>query len=192
MAACWPRPASAFAWLVATAALAAVAQAARIALGQPPDPHTIAPRGVFGKLSDDAPRIVPLLSDTLNKEAQTGVPRDRAVNLGPCRTCIWMLERMQQRLDMLLSGICIELFHKHPNDYKWCMMVDDAIHEQATNLHAWLYRGCYEIVGEQKTWRVPCPARGMCQLLRDLDKNSFCRANVGAHDADIDYIASLQ
>jgi len=94
---------------------------------------------------------------------------------GPCRTCVFVLERIKRGTEVLLPSVCSELFTNFPASYSDCHQVLNAISLNGNNVRYWLFEGCYKYeIYNSKEWVKPCPSHVMCSVLEDLQKNPFC------------------
>jgi len=98
-------------------------------------------------------------------------------DFNPCKTCVFMLERIKKATNMLLPSICSEIYMKYPTAYGTCHQVLNAFSLNGNNIRYWLMNGCYkyEIYGARE-WIKPCPSHVMCAQLKDLEGNPFCPA----------------
>jgi len=96
---------------------------------------------------------------------------------GPCKTCVFVLERIKKGTNMLLPAICSELYHKFPDAYALCHQVLNALSINGNNVRYWLFEGCFKYeIYQSKEWIKPCPSHVMCSVLKDLASNPFCPA----------------
>jgi len=96
---------------------------------------------------------------------------------GPCKTCVFVLERIKKGSNMLLPAICSELYHKYPDAYALCHQVLNALSINGNNVRYWLFEGCFKYeIYQSKEWIKPCPSHVMCSVLKDLSANPFCPA----------------
>jgi len=95
----------------------------------------------------------------------------------PCKTCVFVLERIKKGTNMLLPAICSEVYMKYPDSYGTCHHVLNALSLNGNNVRYWLFEGCYkyEIYGARE-WIKPCPSHVMCSTLKDLSGKPFCKA----------------
>eukprot|EP00470_Lotharella_oceanica_P012164 CAMPEP_0170185800 /NCGR_PEP_ID=MMETSP0040_2-20121228/37481_1 /TAXON_ID=641309 /ORGANISM="Lotharella oceanica, Strain CCMP622" /LENGTH=173 /DNA_ID=CAMNT_0010432315 /DNA_START=84 /DNA_END=605 /DNA_ORIENTATION=- len=98
-----------------------------------------------------------------------------AGEFGPCRTCVFVLERVKKGTNMLLPSICSEVYDKFPSSYGTCHQVLNALTVNGGNIKYWLFEGCYKYeIYQAKEWVKPCPSHVMCAALEGLDKSKFC------------------
>jgi len=98
-------------------------------------------------------------------------------NFGPCKTCVFVLERIKKGTNMLLPAICSELYHKYPDAYALCHQVLNALSINGNNVRYWLFEGCFKYeIYQSKEWIKPCPSHVMCSVLKDLAAKPFCPA----------------
>jgi len=98
-----------------------------------------------------------------------------SASFGPCRTCVFVLERIKRGTNVLLPSICSELFTNFPASYSNCHQVLNAISLNGNNVRYWLFEGCYKYeIYNAKEWVKPCPSHVMCSVLRDLKDSPFC------------------
>lgn len=96
---------------------------------------------------------------------------------GPCKTCVFVLERIKKGSNMLLPAICSELYHKYPDAYALCHQVLNALSINGNNVRYWLFEGCFKYeIYQSKEWIKPCPSHVMCSVLKDLSAEPFCPA----------------
>lgn len=96
---------------------------------------------------------------------------------GPCKTCVFVLERIKKGSNMLLPAICSELYHKYPDAYALCHQVLNALSINGNNVRYWLFEGCFKYeIYQSKEWIKPCPSHVMCSVLKDLSAAPFCPA----------------
>jgi len=96
---------------------------------------------------------------------------------GPCKTCVFVLERIKKGSNMLLPAICSELYHKYPDAYALCHQVLNALSINGNNVRYWLFEGCFKYeIYQSKEWIKPCPSHVMCSVLKDLSAQPFCPA----------------
>jgi hypothetical protein len=95
----------------------------------------------------------------------------------PCKTCVFVLERIKKGTNMLLPAICSEVYMKYPQSYGTCHHVLNSLSLNGNNVRYWLFEGCYkyEIYGARE-WIKPCPSHVMCSTLQDLAGQPFCKA----------------
>jgi hypothetical protein len=90
-------------------------------------------------------------------------------DFGPCKTCVFVLERIKKGSNMLLPAICSELYHKYPDAYALCHQVLNALSINGNNVRYWLFEGCFKYeIYQSKEWIKPCPSHVMCSVLKDL------------------------
>jgi len=65
-------------------------------------------------------------------------------DFGPCKTCVFVLERIKKGSNMLLPAICSELYHKYPDAYALCHQVLNALSINGNNVRYWLFEGCFK------------------------------------------------
>lgn len=94
----------------------------------------------------------------------------------PCKTCVFVLERIKKGTNMLLPAICSEVYMKYPQSYGTCHHVLNSLSLNGNNVRYWLFEGCYkyEIYGARE-WIKPCPSHVMCSTLQDLSGQPFCK-----------------
>jgi len=98
-------------------------------------------------------------------------------DFGPCKTCVFVLERIKKGSNMLLPAICSELYHKYPDAYALCHQVLNALSINGNNVRYWLFEGCFKYeIYQSKEWIKPCPSHVMCSVLKDLSAEPFCPA----------------
>jgi len=98
-------------------------------------------------------------------------------DFSPCKTCVFVLERIKKGTKMLLPAICSELYHKYPDAYALCHQVLNALSINGNNVRYWLFEGCYKYeIYQSKEWIKPCPSHVMCSVLKDLSAKPFCPA----------------
>jgi hypothetical protein len=98
-------------------------------------------------------------------------------DFGPCKTCVFVLERIKKGSNMLLPAICSELYHKYPDAYALCHQVLNALSINGNNVRYWLFEGCFKYeIYQSKEWIKPCPSHVMCSVLKDLSAAPFCPA----------------
>jgi hypothetical protein len=98
-------------------------------------------------------------------------------DFGPCKTCVFVLERIKKGSNMLLPAICSELYHKYPDAYALCHQVLNALSINGNNVRYWLFEGCFKYeIYQSKEWIKPCPSHVMCSVLKDLSASPFCPA----------------
>jgi len=98
-------------------------------------------------------------------------------DFGPCKTCVFVLERIKKGSNMLLPAICSELYHKYPDAYALCHQVLNALSINGNNVRYWLFEGCFKYeIYQSKEWIKPCPSHVMCSVLKDLSGEPFCPA----------------
>lgn len=96
---------------------------------------------------------------------------------GPCKTCVFVLERIKKGSNMLLPAICSELYHKYSGAYALCHQVLNALSINGNNVRYWLFEGCFKYeIYQSKEWIKPCPSHVMCSVLKDLSAAPFCPA----------------
>jgi len=94
---------------------------------------------------------------------------------GPCRTCVFVLERIKKGTNMLLPAICSDIYTKFPDAYSYCHQTLNALALNGNNVRYWLFEGCYKFeVYNSKEWIKPCPSHVMCSVLKDLRDQPFC------------------
>jgi len=100
-----------------------------------------------------------------------------AGDFGPCRTCVFVLERIKKGTNMLLPAICSDIYTKFPDAYSYCHQVLNSLALNGNNVRYWLFEGCYKFeVYNSKEWIKPCPSHVMCSILKDLRDVPFCPA----------------
>jgi len=114
------------------------------------------------------------------------IRKERATELpeisGSCETCEYVVERIKNGANLLLSSICSDLRKKSPEEFADCKEVLHALAGNASDLRSWLFEGCYlydDPFGgnaDQKVWVKPCPSRVICSTLRELNDKPFCGA----------------
>jgi len=110
-------------------------------------------------------------------EHQAVAKDDGGEAFGPCKTCVFVLERIKKGTNMLLPAICSELYHKFPDAYALCHQVLNALSINGNNVRYWLFEGCFKYeIYQSKEWIKPCPSHVMCSVLKDLASNPFCPA----------------
>jgi hypothetical protein len=98
-------------------------------------------------------------------------------SFGPCKTCVFVLERIKKGTNMLLPAICSELYIKFPDAYATCHQVLNALSLNGNNVRYWLFEGCYKFeIYQAKEWVKPCPSHVMCAVLKTLNNQPFCPA----------------
>jgi len=104
-------------------------------------------------------------------------PEEGGEAFGPCKTCVFVLERIKKGTNMLLPAICSELYHKFPDAYALCHQVLNALSINGNNVRYWLFEGCFKYeIYQSKEWIKPCPSHVMCSVLKDLASQPFCPA----------------
>ena len=94
---------------------------------------------------------------------------------GPCKTCVFVLERIKKGTNMLLPAICSEIYTQFPSAYGMCHEVLNALSLNGNNVRYWLFDGCYKYeMYNSKEWVKPCPSHVMCSVLKKLDNTPFC------------------
>jgi len=95
---------------------------------------------------------------------------------GPCKTCVFVLERIKKGTNMLLPAICSEIYISFPGAYAICHQVLNALSLNGNNVRYWLFEGCYKYeIYQAKEWVKPCPSHVMCTVLKTLQNKSFCK-----------------
>jgi len=95
--------------------------------------------------------------------------------MGYCKTCVFVLERIKKGSNLLLPAICSELYMKFPKAYQICHQVLNALSLNGENVRYWLFEGCYKYERyKAKEWITPCPSHVMCSVLNDLTAAPFC------------------
>jgi len=118
------------------------------------------------------------LVQTTSKAVSTKAGEDGdGEDFGPCKTCVFVLERIKKGSNMLLPAICSELYHKYPDAYALCHQVLNALSINGNNVRYWLFEGCFKYeIYQSKEWIKPCPSHVMCSVLKDLSAEPFCPA----------------
>jgi len=112
-----------------------------------------------------------------NSQLMVGEGDDDGEKFGPCKTCVFVLERIKKGTNMLLPAICSELYHKYPDAYALCHQVLNALSINGNNVRYWLFEGCFKYeIYQSKEWIKPCPSHVMCSVLKDLAAAPFCPA----------------
>jgi len=110
-------------------------------------------------------------------QASSRVHAKEGEDFGPCKTCVFVLERIKKGSNMLLPAICSELYHKYPDAYALCHQVLNALSINGNNVRYWLFEGCFKYeIYQSKEWIKPCPSHVMCSVLKDLAAAPFCPA----------------
>jgi len=116
------------------------------------------------------------LVQTNSKALSAGEDGD-GEEFGPCKTCVFVLERIKKGSNMLLPAICSELYHKYPDAYALCHQVLNALSINGNNVRYWLFEGFFKYeIYQSKEWIKPCPSHVMCSVLKDLSAEPFCPA----------------
>jgi len=124
-----------------------------------------------------APTTAPTTPDSALIQHQMTTQDDGGEAFGPCKTCVFVLERIKKGTNMLLPAICSELYHKFPDAYALCHQVLNALSINGNNVRYWLFEGCFKYeIYQSKEWIKPCPSHVMCSVLKDLASNPFCPA----------------
>jgi hypothetical protein len=111
------------------------------------------------------------------QSSQTPGSKGDGEDFGPCKTCVFVLERIKKGSNMLLPAICSELYHKYPDAYALCHQVLNALSINGNNVRYWLFEGCFKYeIYQSKEWIKPCPSHVMCSVLKDLSAAPFCPA----------------
>eukprot|EP00310_Coccolithus_braarudii_P019705 CAMPEP_0183332684 /NCGR_PEP_ID=MMETSP0164_2-20130417/1786_1 /TAXON_ID=221442 /ORGANISM="Coccolithus pelagicus ssp braarudi, Strain PLY182g" /LENGTH=196 /DNA_ID=CAMNT_0025501453 /DNA_START=21 /DNA_END=611 /DNA_ORIENTATION=- len=99
-------------------------------------------------------------------------------DFSPCKTCVFVIERIKKGTNMLLPSICAELYEKFPKGgaYASCHETLNALQTNGNNVRYWLFEGCYKYeIYQAKEWVKPCPSHVMCSVLKDLSGTKpFC------------------
>lgn len=94
---------------------------------------------------------------------------------GPCKTCVFVLERVKKGTNMLLPAICSEIYTKYPVAYGYCHQTLNALSLNGNNVRYWLFEGCYKYeIYQAKEWVKPCPSHVQCTVLKMLNNAPFC------------------
>jgi len=110
-------------------------------------------------------------------QSSSSVKAKEGEEFGPCKTCVFVLERIKKGSNMLLPAICSELYHKYPDAYALCHQVLNALSINGNNVRYWLFEGCFKYeIYQSKEWIKPCPSHVMCSVLKDLAAAPFCPA----------------
>lgn len=120
------------------------------------------------------PRLIEVLAAAGSRHsAKAG---DEDAKLTPCKTCVFVLERIKSGLE-LLPSICSEIYMKYPDSYGTCHQVLNSLTINGVNSRTWLFAGCnkYEKYNA-KEWIEPCPSHVLCAVLKGLDTKEFCTA----------------
>jgi len=97
-------------------------------------------------------------------------------SFGPCKTCVFVVERIKKGTNLLLPAICSEIYLKFPEAYPICHQVLNALSLNGNNVRYWLFEGCYKYeIYNAKEWVKPCPSHVMCTVLKQLDNAPFCK-----------------
>jgi len=138
------------------------------------------PHGAAEAVSGD---VLSALEHTPHALVQTGASAGEpgsqgdGEDFGPCKTCVFVLERIKKGSNMLLPAICSELYHKYPDAYALCHQVLNALSINGNNVRYWLFEGCFKYeIYQSKEWIKPCPSHVMCSVLKDLSAAPFCPA----------------
>ncbi len=107
--------------------------------------------------------------------AQKEPPSHGGGEFGPCKTCVFVLERIKKGTSMLLPAICSEIYMKFPSAYGMCHQVLNSLSVNGNNVRHWLFEGCYKYeIYQAKEWVKPCPSNVMCTVLKTLSDEPFC------------------
>lgn len=105
-----------------------------------------------------------------------GASEEVKADLGACKTCVFVLERIKKGTNPLLGQVCHDLYPKYEKDYGLCHQTLEALSENGNNVRYWLFEGCYKYeVYQAKEWVKPCPSHVMCSVLQDLEGKAFCK-----------------
>lgn len=130
------------------------------------------PEGVLAAVEHSTPHSL-IQAGAKAKEGE----EEEGEKFGPCKTCVFVLERIKKGTNMLLPAICSELYHKYPDAYALCHQVLNALSINGNNVRYWLFEGCYKYeIYQSKEWIKPCPSHVMCSVLKDLSSKPFCPA----------------
>jgi len=137
--------------------------------------------GVSNDRSEPAPREAephPLaVSEPRFSEAHVNTSHQtKEGDFGPCKTCVFVVERIKKGTNMLLPAICSEIYISYPDAYAMCHQVLNSLSLNGNNVRYWLFEGCYKYeIYQAKEWVKPCPTHVMCTVLKSLDNNPFCK-----------------
>lgn len=108
-----------------------------------------------------------------------------AAGVGPCKTCVYVIERIKQGYQYLLPSICMELFKgglangaaSDTQDYASCHEVVASLSTWGSHIKQWIHHGCYkvEMYGAMELIK-PCPSHVMCSQMTTLKQEAFCDA----------------
>jgi hypothetical protein len=98
-------------------------------------------------------------------------------SMGPCKNCVYVLERIKQGYQYLLPSICVEIYSKESSseEYSTCHQVLASLSVWGHNVRHWFHYGCYksESYGAMELIR-PCPSHVICAQIADFKKSPFC------------------
>jgi len=115
--------------------------------------------------------------EALVQVSATASAATASIPWGPCRTCVWVLERLKLGKGILVRQLCDELYQKLPDYFSLCHQVLDAMMANARNIQYWEEQGCYKYeVYDAREWVKPCPSHVICAEMKTLAQTPFCVA----------------
>jgi len=105
--------------------------------------------------------------------------KTKSASLGPCKDCIYVVERLKHGYQYMLPAVCVEIFSKTKSqeEYTKCHEVVASLSVWGSDAKAWMKTGCYksEPYGASELVK-PCPSHVMCSKMQDLSMTGFCAA----------------
>jgi len=86
----------------------------------------------------------------LNDRSSVSANVNVGAAMGPCQTCVFVLERIKKGTQLLLPAICSEIYSQSDAaTYANCHQTLNSLALNGNNVRYWLFEGCYKVTERQ-------------------------------------------